>query len=179
MDSSSKSEFATMGDAAFVHDLDGTSFDAVGGYLFSPNAFHPWSPADWKLIPGPKLPIYVAPFGSKNGTNDGAAIVKELRQLHVPVGSLCALDMEAQIDKTYVEHVYKVVNGDGYLMWVYGSASSVFEHIDCNGYWVADYVKPPAPFMYPHIRVHATQWEAGTRYDSSTVKHWTLRQFWQ
>ena len=167
-----------MGDAAFVDNLDGTNFNAVGGYLFAPNALHPWTHTDWAKIPGPKLPIWVASFGNKVGATDGAEIVKQLRQMHVPRGKLCAVDMEAQIDKTYVEHCFNVIQSEGYLMWLYGSAATVFNHISCNGYWVADYVQPPKAFMYPHTRVHATQWMAGSKYDTSTVKEWTLRQFW-
>jgi hypothetical protein len=172
------SDYPSMGDAAFVHNLDGTSFDAVGGYLVAPNAFHPWSHADWRLIPGHKLPIYVAPFGQKNGTRDGQDIVKQLRDLKIPRGMYCALDLETSVDKTYVTHCFGEVHDAGYRMLVYGSASTVFGNPSCNGYWVADYVQPPKAFMYPHVNVHATQWEAGSKYDTSTVKRWTLDHFW-
>jgi len=172
-------EFSSMGDAAFPHNLDGTSFDAVGGYLQSPNAFHGWMPTDWKLFRGFKLPIWVANFGAKNGINDGSEIVRQLHELGVPKGKLVALDLEESQDTTYVEHCYQVVSGAGYKMWVYGSASTVFANPPCNGYWVADFVQPPAPFMYNHPKARATQWKRGNNYDTSTVLGWTLREFWR
>lgn len=173
------SELAAMGDAAYAADLDGTSFDAVAGYLNSPNAFHSWSEADWDKVPGPKLPIWVANFGAKNGRNDGREIVLQLRALGVPKGKLCVVDLEESVDKTYVERLYSVVHDQaGYRVWVYGSSASVFNNPPCNGYWVADYLGTE-PFMYDHRQARATQWERGNNYDTSAVFKWTLREFWE
>lgn len=171
--------YASMGDAAYANDLDGTNFDAVAGYLVSPNAFHSWSESDWDKVPGPKLPVFVANNGPKNGRNDGRAIVQQLRDLKVPSGKLVVVDLEESVDKTYVERLYSVVHDQaGYRVWVYGSASTVFQNPPCNGYWVADYVGA-TPFMYNHRQVRSTQWERGSLYDTSAVLKWTLREFWE
>lgn len=172
-------DYSTMGDAAYATDLNGTTFNAVGGYLASPNAFHAWSEADWDSVPGPKLPIFVANFGKKNGKNDGREIVSQLRGLKVPAGKLVAVDLEESIDKSYVNNLYAEVHDrGGYKVWVYGSASTVFGNPPCNGYWVADYFGTE-PFIYDHRLARATQWKRGTLFDTSAVLAWCLREFWR
>lgn len=175
---SSDSDYSTMGDAAYADDLDGTSFNAVGGYLHSPNAFHPWSTGDWQKIPGPKLPIWVANFGRKNGRDDGRSIVAQLAALNVPSGKLVVVDLEESEDESYVNSLYSEVHDNyGYKVWVYGSLDTVFHNPACNGYWVADYVGT-TPFMVNHPQVRATQWKRGDKFDTSAVLGWTLREFW-
>lgn len=167
--------YASMGDAAFPQALDGTHFNAVGGYLRSPQAFNPWPDSAWAGVPGPKLPIWVA---GMNGMDDANNVLAQLAALHVPVGSLVAVDMEERIDVTYVNHIYAILHHNGYKMWLYGSADFVFRMPRCNGYWVADYAGI-GPFMYAHQAVRATQWTNGSLYDQSTVRTWCLPQFWQ
>lgn len=167
-------QWATMGDAAYAANLDGTSFNAVGGYLVSPNAAHPWTTADWEGVPGPKLPIWVKEEGG-NGADEGEEALRQLFAMNVKPCYI-AVDMEEMVDKTYCENFYKVCNNTGYKVLIYGSASTVFQNPQCNGYWVADYIYEP--FMYNHPGTRATQWTDGELYDQSTVKPWILKDFW-
>lgn len=167
------SDWLTMGDAAFPQNLDGTSFDIVGGYLASPNALNAWTRNDWRPIPGPKLPIYVANF---NGRIDAENALLELATLDVPKGKVVAYDMETRIDVTCVASFGAVMQHHGYKVWVYGSASTVFGNPQLNGYWVADYLR--TPFMYSHPGVRATQWTDGPKFDQSTVKRWEASNLW-
>jgi hypothetical protein len=158
-----------MRDAAYAVDI-GPYARAVAGYYGGPEAYHVWSPGDWKRYPGNrKLPIWVAGL---DGTGEGHDAVEALRDLGVPKRVYTAVDMEARIDKTYLEHFGEVLHAAGYKVWVYGSASTVFSNPGLNGYWVADYAGI-GPFMYDHSGVRATQYAPGEYYDSSSVKDWT------
>jgi hypothetical protein len=170
-------DYATMGDAAFPQGLDGTDFNAVAGYLPAVNALHGWTDSDWRRIPGPKLPIWVAAFGNKSGLRDAEATLTDLLRLGVPKGKIVALDMETSVDRTYVAAYGAVLQHNGYKVWVYGAASTVFDNPQLNGYWVADYAGI-GPFMYRHPGTRATQWTDGAKYDQSTVKPWVLADFW-
>lgn len=165
--------WATMGDAAFPAGLDGTSFDAVGGYLFSGFQTNGWVQTEWLAIPGPKLPIWVAGFA---GQPEASECVKQLRLLGAK-NCHVALDMEARVDKTYVAAFGAVLAHEGYKTLVYGSTSTVFRNPQLNGYWAADYAGI-GPFMYNHPGVRMTQWTAGAKFDQSTVKPWILDEFW-
>lgn len=168
------SKWATMGDAAFAANLDGTKFDAVGGYLPSPNAFHAWATGEWEAIPGYKLPIWVGGFA---GMREGEQCLTELENLHVPAGKVVALDLEGRIDITYVSAFGAILQHHGYKVWPYGSADTLFENPQLNGYWVADYAGI-GQFMYAHPGTRATQWTDGAKYDQSTVKPWELENLW-
>jgi len=162
-----------MGDAEFAVNLNGTNFDAVGGYLYSPMAANPWSSSDWHPIPGPKLPIFVATW---NGRADAESALSQLGELGVKPGAIVAYDMETRVDVTTVAGFGAIMNHHGYLVWTYGSASTLFDNPQLNGYWVADYLY--APYMYSHPGVRATQWTDGDKYDQSTVKRWELAHMW-
>lgn len=162
----------SMGDAAYAANLDGTAFNAVAGYLSSPDDFHTWSETDWQGVPGPKLPIWVAGF---DGAGEAESAVVQLNSLGAK-NCYVAVDMEGRVDKTYVDGFYTIMRNSGYRVWVYGSASTVFNNPQCNGYWVADYTG--RAFMYNHSGVRATQWTNGPLYDQSTVRPWTLQGFW-
>lgn len=162
-------QWPSMGDAAFASNLDGTSFDAVAGYLASGYEDHAWSKADWEGVPGPKLPIWVAGF---NGKDEAEACLVQLENLRVPVDKVVALDMETRVDVTYVAGFGAIMQHHGYKVWVYGSASTVFGNPELEGYWVADYTF--TPFMHSHPGTKATQWTDGAKYDQSTIKPWQL-----
>jgi hypothetical protein len=156
-----------MRDAAYAQN-DPSWSRAVAGYYGGPNAYHVWSPGDWKRFPkSKKLPIWV---GGMNGTIDGHNAVAALRALKVPKGVYTAADMEMRVDKTYLEHFGDILHAAGYKVFVYGSASTVFGNPKLDGYWVADYVGT-APYMYPGARL--TQYMSGPDYDTSAVKWWT------
>jgi hypothetical protein len=166
--------YLTMGDAAFVQGLNGTSFEIGAGYLGGPFAYHVWSDADWKALPGYKLPIWV---GGYQGAAEGSLAVKALRALGVPEGKSMALDLETRVDISYVNNFGAQVIAAGYKVWVYGSASTVFGNPKLNGYWVADY-KGIGPYMWPGQGVRSTQYAAGQSYDSSLVKEWEIPYLW-
>lgn len=162
-------EYWTMGDAAFVANLDGTSFGIGSGYYGGPRAFHVWSARDWQNFPGYRLPNWV---GGTNGASEGATALKALKDLGVPEGAYTALDMETRVDKQYVRSFASVVHPT-YRVMVYGSASTVFGNPNINGYWVADYAGI-GPFMYDHPDTRMTQYASNAKYDSSLVKKWIV-----
>lgn len=167
-------DWATMGDAEFASNLDGTNFDVVGGYLVSPQAANPWSDANWRGIPGYKVPIFVA---GMNGKDDAESCLDQVKALGVPEGKVVVYDMEDRIDITCVSAFGAVMQHHNYLVWVYGSADNVFSNPKLNGYWVADYAGI-GPFMYRKPGTRATQWTDGKLYDLSTVKEWELGNLW-
>src|SRR5262249_17823589 len=73
--------YATMGDAAFAANLDGTSFDIAAGYVGGPHALNVWSHADWARFPGHRLPIWQTIDGPKDGTTDARGALKALHDL--------------------------------------------------------------------------------------------------
>lgn len=160
-----------MRDAEFASNIDVNDWRrAVGGYLGGPRAARQWTVADWERFPhNRKLPIWVGGF---SGHDEGAQAVRELRKLRVPRGCYTVLDLEMRVDRTYVEAYGKVLHDAGYKVFVYGSASTVFQNPHLNGYWVADY-RGTGPFMYNHSHVRMTQYRSGDKYDGSSIKTWT------
>ena len=159
-----------MRDAAFAVNISQSWTGAVAGYYGGPNAYNVWAPGDWgRFSRNRKLPIWVAGL---NGSVEGDSAVSALRALRVPKSSYTAVDMESRVDKTYLNNFGNVLQAAGYKVWVYGSASTVFNNPGLNGYWVADYAGI-GPFMYSHLGVRATQYAPGSAYDSSTVKDYT------
>lgn len=172
------SEHERLRDAAFAGNIPATWEHAVAGYYGGPDAYHVWPAADWKRFGRhKKLPIWVA---GRNGAGEAVAALDALKALGVPKGCWTALDMENRADVSYVDRFGQVMAGH-YRVWVYGSASTVFQMPALDGYWVADYAGR-GPFMYEHgnAEVRATQYASGPDYDSSTVKEftWLERQRW-
>lgn len=170
--------FIKMADEAFASGSVPKGYQAIAGYLQSKAALHPWSKADWaKFRNFRKLPIYVSPHvaGATTSPEDDAFdCLHMLYDLGVPFRSAVALDMETLVDPAYVARFCAVLNWAGYAVWVYGSASTVFQNpppAGHGGYWVADY-KGIGPFMYPGNRVRATQYGDSGSYDSSEVRLW-------
>jgi hypothetical protein len=172
-----------MADAAFAPNVP-PGFAVVAGYYGGPNAFHIWSPADWKLFPGFKLPIWV---GGLDGPGEGAAAVDALRRLGVPPftegeGTETVLDMEDRHDKTYVLHFTEVMNHAGYRVWDYGSIDAVFKDPQANGYWVADYglTTAEANAVLSHEGTRGVQYvpDQAPGYDISLIKNWTTSFMW-
>lgn len=163
-----------MRDAAFAANIDSSPWSgAVAGYYGGPEAYHQWSVSDWERFRGlRKLPIWV---GGLDGAGEAVKAVQALKALGVPKGVYTALDMETRHDETYVSGFGRVLNAAGYKVWVYGSAGTVFANPELQGYWVACYAGI-GPFMYKGPKgqlVRATQYQAGTGFDSSTVKWYT------
>jgi hypothetical protein len=159
-----------MRDAAFSGNIAEPWGRAVAGYYGGPEAYNVWAEGEWKRFSrNRKLPIWVAGL---DGTGEGHQAVGALRALRVPAKSYTAVDMETRIDRSYLDNFGAVLQAAGYRVWVYGSASTVFNNPGLNGYWVADYAGI-GPFMYNHAGVRATQYASGADYDSSTIKDWT------
>jgi hypothetical protein len=171
--------YERVGDAAFAVNLDGTSFPLVGGYYGGPNAFNVWSVPDWHRFPGFRLPIWVA-GAPGNGPAEAGAAVEALEALGVPKGSRTVIDMEARIDRQLVENFGAALQAAGYLLEVYGSASTVFNHPPLNGYWVADFTADMTQIdqllAHPHVR--AVQYATNHLYDTSLRKPWTNEEMW-
>ena len=165
-----------MADAAFPQNIP-PGFPIAAGYFGGPNAYNVWSPEDWDRFPGRKLPIWVAGY---DGAGEGKAAVEALRALGVPAGCIVVVDMETRVDRTYVDAFGAELQGAGYFVWVYGSASTVDRNPPLNGYWIADYSVNPVPIIQ-QVGVRAVQWAADLApgYDASLVKQWTTAYMWQ
>jgi hypothetical protein len=147
-------------------------YRAVAGYIGGDTP-HVWTEAEWRRFAKlRKLPIWVRSNPAQvHAEADSFAALERLYELKVPRGVTIALDLETSVDAGYVRTFHRVMRWAGFFVWVYGSASTVFRNPQCDGYWVADYAGK-GPFMYQHKMVKATQYENGTHYDSSLVKHW-------
>jgi hypothetical protein len=142
----------------------------VIGYLGGPDAYHTWSEADWiQYKDNPKIPTWV---GGMDGTGEGWQALQALYHLGVPRGKVVMLDLETRIDKTYVTAFGAVLQWAGFLVWPYGSTSTIFQNPQLNGYAVAD--PTGTEHMYPHPGVRMTQYAFGPSYDSDAVKEWIL-----
>jgi len=175
-----------MRDTAFPGNIPGSWRGAVGGY-YGGAALHAWSGDEWaRFRRNRKLPIWVSrealgPDVEASGRGEGHEAVRALRDLGVPKGCYTALDMELRAGPGYVHQFGHVLREAGYRVFVYGSASTVFENPQLDGYWVAEYAGK-GPFMYPAPAgklVRATQYaeppDTGGDWDSSTVKFWTYQ----
>lgn len=170
-----------MADAAYAVNIP-PGYGIAAGYLDSPEAFHPWAPADWARFPGYKLPVWVHEPGS-DGAAAGREVLAQVRGLGVPAGCIIALDMETRVDSTFVDRFAAELArpGAGFKTWVYGSQAFVGRNPPANGYWVADYTGDSHVIDWllsqPHVR--AVQWASNAGYDSSLVKAWTEGDMWK
>lgn len=165
----------TMFDAAVPQSVSRISgFDVAAGYIGYPNATpHVWSIAEWNSQPCRyRLPIFVPSWFAGMGwdtVRDVNAIRSALTSLGVPVGSTVGLDMETQIQPSYVSILITQLNKAGYGMLVYGSKSYVYQNPLPNGsqsgYWPADW--NGTPHMASGVNVWATQYgsQTGPGYD--------------
>jgi hypothetical protein len=171
-----------MRDSAFASGIPAEWRRAVAGY-YGGAAEHVWSGGEWaRFRRNRKLPIWVSlealgPNVEASGRSDGHDAVRALEALKVPKGCYTALDMELRVAPGYVDQFGHVLHAAGYRVFVYGSASAVFDNPQLDGYWVANYAGK-GPFMFPAPAgklVRATQYAEGEEWDSSTVKWWTYR----
>lgn len=163
-------------DAAFPVGLGAWS-GVVIGYLGGPDAYHTWAPADWERFgPNPKIPTWV---GGLDGNGEAWQALLALYHLGVPRGKVVMLDLEKRVDETYVAAFGAVLQWAGFLVWPYGSTSSIFQNPQLNGYAVAD--PTGIEHMYPHPGVRMTQYAFGPNYDSDGIKEWILQdaELWQ
>jgi hypothetical protein len=156
--------------------LEGISVYA--GYIGG-NTPHVWTRKEWDVFDGcKKLPIFVrsSPCGANQGITDAFAALRRLFELGVPKGTAVVLDLEAAVDVPYVNSFQSVISSwAGYLLWVYGSSSTLFQNPACDGYWVADPTNQP--HSYEHPQVWATQYAENVSIDAaqvdlSVVRYW-------
>ena len=171
-----------MRDSEFAKNIPTSWRGIVAGYFGGPGAAHVWAKdTEWgRFRKNKKLPIWVAGFSHQDGLTEAGQAVESLYFLGATKGCFVALDMETQVDKTYVDAFTGVMAYAGFPCFVYGSASTVFSNPQGAGYWVADY-RGIGPFMYQPPAgklVRATQYAdpaggSGGNWDSSSVKFWT------
>lgn len=153
-------------------------YKAVAGYLPSDYAHHVWGKKDWaKYIEYKKLPIYVGSVAvgpAKNPEDEGFSVLRSLYGLKVPHGTAVAIDMEMAVDRAWLIRIAATLHWGGYLVWKYGSQSTIFQNPKVDGTWVAWY-RGIGPFMDSRPGVRATQWTNGPQFDSSTVKWWAWK----
>lgn len=152
----------------------------AGGYLRSPNAYHPWSNTDWQMFKtNPKVPIFVA---GTDGEKDGNSCVQQLQALNIPRGCIVGLDMGIRTDDSYRLAFGKAVqSGADNLGWpvlVRGSYDVVFNATGLSGYWVADLTG--SPHMVSGKHVMATQWaeDIPPGFDITMWKDSAVRTMW-
>lgn len=161
-------------DAAFAGNLTGWS-GAVGGYLPSPRAFHPWSSEDWGLFRGNrKLPIWVAGL---NGEEEAFMVLAALFNLGVPRGKWVAADLETRVDRTWCARFHAVMRWAGYLVALYGSTSTLFSNPLLDGWWVAD--PTGQAHLYAHPDVMGTQYTGSNTADDDVFTEEAAALFWQ
>jgi len=122
-------------------------YRAVAGYIGGDTP-HVWTDAEWKRFDGlHKLPIWVRSNPADvDGEVEAFGALRRLYQLRVPREITVAIDLETAVNDSYVRKFHSVMRWAGYFVWVYGSASTVFENPVAEGYWVADYAGK-GPFM--------------------------------
>lgn len=178
----------TMFDAAVPQNpAEIGSFDVAAGYIgYSGATPHVWSKADWDSQPNRyRLPIFVPSWWANLGwdtVRDVNAVKSALAALEVPTGATIGLDMETQVQPSYVSILVTQINKAGYGVLVYGSKGYVYQNPLPNGsragYWPAEWTG--APHMASGIDVWATQYGSvsgnGADYDlnliSETVPLW-------
>lgn len=166
-------------DAAYATNIGSDWRGLVLGYLAGPGTYHAWTGADWDRFAGNyKLPCWVPGQG---GEPEAWSCIQQLYALGVPRGKVVVVDMETRVDITYLNKFAAILNWAGFLVWVYGSAESVFGNPELNGYAVADWTG--SEFMYAHRGVRMTQYASDqqlhTGYDDFAVKMWELQNLWR
>lgn len=139
----------TMFDAAVPQDpANIASFDIAAGYIGYPRATpHVWTKAEWDSQPNRfRLPIFVPSYFANLGwdsVRDPSSAISALIALGVPQGSYIGLDMETQVQPSYVQLFIQAMNQHGYGVLVYGSRSYVIQNPlpvgSKSGYWAADW----------------------------------------
>ena len=170
--------YVRMADAAYAANIPG-GYEIAAGYYGGPDEFRQWPAADWRRFPGFRLPIWV---GGADSSTEVPAAIGALHALGVPRGSITVVDMEERRNPSYVQEFGDHLQAAGYLVWVYGSLSSVYGNPHLNGYWVADYTpnmnQIDAALQTAHVR--AVQYAANVPpgFDASLVRAWTEGEMW-
>lgn len=154
-------------------------FQAVAGYIGGDTP-HVWTAEEWGRFKGvPKLPIYVrsTPGDRAQGNSDGWDCLQHLFKLRVPKGKAVAYDIETDESVSKVLGFREIVEWGGYVVWLYGSRSTVFK-VPAENYWVADYTGSP---HWPSRNSRACQYAADQKtasgtWDYSCIRWWQVRR---
>jgi hypothetical protein len=168
-----------MFDAAYPPDVAPEGYQVAAGYIGGDTP-HVWTTAEWaRFARLRRLPIFTrSDPASANGTADAFAALERLYAIGAPRGIPVAWDMESAVAEAYLNEVDAVMSWAGFLVWVYGQASTVFRNPECHGYWAADW--KGTPFMESHSAIRATQYASGPEIDSSEVTEWQyLYRLWK
>lgn len=146
--------YRTVYDAEFPPDsppdTDGVLVYAGGA------ASHAWTDAEINAQGNRgRLPAWVYERG-RNGTDDGEAFDKWLANHGVPKSSAVMLDLEAAIDRPYVEDFHEEL--PDYTVLLYGSLSTLFANPETDGWFPADWTGHP--HLFAHRLVLGTQYAA-------------------
>lgn len=163
-----------MFDAAYPPQTAPEGYQVAAGYIGGDTP-HVWTRAEWDRFSHlRRLPIFTrsAPAGH-SGTADAFAALAQLYAIGAPRGIAVVWDLEAAVAEAYLNEVDAVMSWAGFLVWIYGQASTVFKNPECHGYWPADWTGDP--FMHSGDNVRATQYASGPDWDSSLVKEWQFQ----
>lgn len=100
-----------------------------------------------------------------NVAADADAFVAWLHANRVPTGVVTILDLETVEAPAFVNEFGAVLHAAGYLVWPYGSTSTLFNNPRLDGYFAAD----PTGVEHLYPGTVATQWGYFGGYDLSVV----------
>jgi hypothetical protein len=160
-----------MWDAAYPVGTWPKGYSIGAGYIGGDTP-HIWTTQEWgRYGKRRKLPIYTQNHpNTATAEQEGFAALKRLYEIECPKGNPVAWDAEDAVNHDWSNIFASVLAWGGYRLWVYGQASTVFNNLPHNGYWVAGWTG--TPYMSTHPDVRATQYASGKDWDSSTVKPW-------
>lgn len=130
-------------DASTPPDTIPSGYQVTCGYIGSLGATpHVWTLAEWAAALPLRVPIYVPSWfhsGEWLPSTDAHEALIALGTIGCPVGSTVQLDFETQINSTYVNSFCDSLEGNGYPVALYGSASTLMKNPKpAAGYWIAN-----------------------------------------
>jgi hypothetical protein len=132
-----------MFDASVPPDKPYPACQAAGGYIGGATP-HVWTLQEWlRFSHLRQLPIWTADFnpGAPSAAEQGrlaaAAAVALGWHAHAPHRRAIALDMETSEDAAFVADFAVAARAGGFVVWPYGSKSTIYADPHADGYWVA------------------------------------------
>lgn len=169
----------TMFDAAEPQSASRiASFDVAAGYIGYPAATpHVWSKEDWDSQPCRyRLPIFVPSFFAGLGwdsVRDPQSAASSLAVIGCPQGSYIGLDMETQVQPSYVQLFIQEMNHRGFGVLVYGSKNYVLQNLipvgSAANFWVADWTGTPHLYGGSGATQYGSVQGAGFDYDLNLI----------
>lgn len=154
---------ATLYDAAFPNPAVDPNVDGCLVYIGGDTP-HVWTDAEIAAGHGRyRVPVYVRSNPQNaDPIGDAGQAIAWLDAHSVPKGVVVVLDLETAVDPAYVLAFGNRLHQAGYLVWPYGSKSTLFKNPALDGYFVADYTQVEHQFNGTVM----TQWsDANSNYD--------------